>query len=126
MDSSAADGLPADTRRERNFRFSLFSESVFDRGASSKLNYGEGAGNGPLFGGMRDEVSLCVSPEHLATQYYQCACQARPVRWVRKVALCQKKKCCARPNILLEHGGTTSQDGGKIVKAGEQADSHHP
>lgn len=49
--------LPSDTQRERSFRFSQFSDSVFDRGVSSRLDYARAGKNGPLFGGMRDEVS---------------------------------------------------------------------
>ncbi|CAM9356812.1 unnamed protein product [Ectocarpus sp. 4 AP-2014] len=49
-------GLPSDTQRERSFRFSQFSDSVFDRGVSSGLDYARAGKNGPLFGGMRDEV----------------------------------------------------------------------
>ncbi|CAM9648801.1 unnamed protein product [Ectocarpus fasciculatus] len=48
--------LPSDTQRERSFRFSQFSDSVFDRGVSSRLDYARAGKNGPLFGGMRDEV----------------------------------------------------------------------
>lgn len=55
-ESSDSDGLPSGTRRELPFRFLLYSESVFDRGESSSLDYGEVGVNGPLFGGMRDEV----------------------------------------------------------------------
>lgn len=51
-------GLPSDTRRERFFRFSQSSDSVFDRGESSRLDYARAGKNGPLFGGMRDEVSF--------------------------------------------------------------------
>ncbi|CAB1113092.1 unnamed protein product [Ectocarpus sp. CCAP 1310/34] len=49
-------GLPSDTQRERCFRFSQSSDSVFDRGVSSELDYARAGKNGPLFGGMRDEV----------------------------------------------------------------------
>ncbi|CAM9859835.1 unnamed protein product [Ectocarpus sp. 8 AP-2014] len=49
-------GLPSDMQRERSFRFSQFSDSVFDRGVSSGLDYARAGKNGPLFGGMRDEV----------------------------------------------------------------------
>ncbi|CAM9455893.1 unnamed protein product [Ascophyllum nodosum] len=45
-----------DVRRLGRFRFSLVSDSVFDRGESSSLNYGYEKENGPLFGGMRDEI----------------------------------------------------------------------
>lgn len=55
-------GLPDDTRRERFFRFSQFSDSVFDRGESSRLDYAKAGENGPLFGGMRDEVGFSDWP----------------------------------------------------------------
>lgn len=57
-ESEAEVGLPGDTRRERLFRFSQASDSVFDRGVSSRLDYAKAGKNGPLFGGMRDEVRL--------------------------------------------------------------------
>lgn len=49
-------GLPSDMRRERFFGFSQSSDSVFDKGSSSRLDYSKAGKNGPLFGGMRDEV----------------------------------------------------------------------
>lgn len=56
-ESSNAEGLPDGTLRERRFWCSTFSESVFDRGESSELNYGGQNDNGLIFGGMRDEVN---------------------------------------------------------------------
>ena len=50
--------LPSDTLRERLFRFYQSSDSVFDKGMSSRLDYARAGKNGPLFGGMRDEVGL--------------------------------------------------------------------
>eukprot|EP00752_Nemacystus_decipiens_P012270 g10876.t1 len=49
-------GLPSDTLRERLFRFSQASDSVFDKGTSARLDYAKAGKNGPLFGGMRDEI----------------------------------------------------------------------
>eukprot|EP00904_Undaria_pinnatifida_P001989 jgi/Undpi1/11791/HiC_scaffold_4.g01490.m1 len=50
------EGFPDGTLRERFFGFSPFVDSVYGSGASSELDYGRGGNNGPLFGGMRDEI----------------------------------------------------------------------
>ena len=57
--SSDNGSFPDGTLRERFFGFSSFTKSVFDGGESSELDYGRGGKNGPLFGGMRDEVGSC-------------------------------------------------------------------
>lgn len=58
------EGFPDGTLRERFFGFSPFVDSVYGSGASSELDYGRGGNNGPLFGGMRDEVGSRTHPLH--------------------------------------------------------------
>lgn len=56
--ASKLEALPPDAKRQRGFKFTVSDQSAFDDRKSSTFDYGGGNGNGPLWGGIHDEVTL--------------------------------------------------------------------